>query len=586
MTQIFVASTLYGALTLTAAIDAAQFGPSGDGRRILVVCTNTEIPEVTTPLDAMEGFEPLRSRFDAVISWNEVIYPYHPSMWDPRGEDVPMWRELLGLRWDIADEGLELVVESIQVKPALTFCKIFRDARITVYADGLMTYGPTRNELPRDVHTRIRRTLYLDLIPGLRPLLLSEYQVPAEPVETAAVQGVFAELGEACAPALASLVPAAFPTGRSGAAMLLGQYLSSLGILTEEEEEGLHLRMFESAVDLGFTSVLFKPHPSAPQSLTESLVRRAGELNVDLLVLETPLLAEAVYGYIRPVVVIGCFSTGLFTARALYGIPAATVGVREVLRKLRPYPNSNRVPVTICEVALPDLEGNGFAEPDLLGSPEWVRDELTEYIAAVGYCMQAQRYPHLRERAVAYVTRVLPQLEVRPVLRMHFKPDLLHKLSLPGAPSEADIRAMERAKKAAGRQGGVQEKPAEEELTVGAFTERFEAGEFAVARRIGERILKERKPLDVLIGMARIFVRDDDFEQAKRMLSLAAMAGDERAMAWIKIAEVAALMGREGKPLRIFAAQEALRINPESAAAARLLKDRGARRVAKAMATG
>ncbi|MGW1256471.1 alpha-2,8-polysialyltransferase family protein [Streptomyces sp. NPDC002513] len=586
MTQIFVASTLYGALTLAAAIDAGQFGPSGAGRRILVVCTNTEIPEVTTPLDAMEGFEPLRSRFDMVISWNEVIYPYHPSLWDPRGEDVPMWRELLGLRWNIPYGALELVVESIQVKPALTFCKIFRDARITVYADGLMTYGPTRNELPRDVYTRIRRTLYLDLIPGLRPLLLSEYQVPAEPVETAAVQRVFTELAEACAPTLASSIPASFPSGRSGAAMLLGQYLSSLGILTEEEEEGLHLRMFESAVNLGFTSVLFKPHPSAPQSLTESLVRRADELGIELLVLETPLLAEAVYGYLRPVVVIGCFSTGLFTARAVYGIPAAAVGAREVLRKLRPYPNSNRIPITICEIALPDLEGHGFAGPDLLGSPDWVRDELTEYIATVGFCMQPQRYGHLRDRAVAYVTRVLPQMDVRPALRMHFKPDLLYKLSLPGAPSEVEMQEIQRAKKAAKGQDGDTAKPAVEELTVASFTEHLEAGEFGVARRIGEHILKERKPLDVLIGMARIFVGDDDLEQAKRMLSLAAMAGDERAMAWIKIAEVAALMGREGKPLRVFAAQEALRINPDSGAATRLLKDRGARKVAKAMATG
>jgi Alpha-2,8-polysialyltransferase (POLYST) len=586
MTQIFVASTLYGALTLAAAIDSGQFGPAQGSRRILVVCTNTEIPEVTTPLDAMKGFEPLRSRFDMVISWNEVIYPYHPSLWDPRGEDVPMWRELLGLRWNIAYGPMELVVESIQVKPALSFCKIFRDARITVYADGLMTYGPTRNELPRDVYTRIRRTLYLDLIPGLRPLLLSEYQVPPEPVQPAAVQRVFAELGEQCAPALAALIPAGFPSGRAGAAMLLGQYLSSLGILTEEEEESLHLRMFESAVNLGFTSVLFKPHPSAPASLTDSLVGRARELNVDLLVLETPLLAEAVYGYLRPAVVIGCFSTALFTARAVYGIPAAAVGAREVLRKLRPYPNSNRIPITICEVALPDLEGNGFSAPDLLGNPDWVRGELAEYVATVGYCMQSERYEHLRARAVAYVARVAPQMDVRPVLRMHFKPDLLYKLSLPGAPSEAEMAELEREKKARRGKDGAPERPGEEELTTASFTEHLEAGEFDTARQIGHLILKERKPMDVLIGMARIFVQDDDPEQAKRMLSLAAMAGDERAMTWIKIAEVAALMGREGKSLRVFAAQEALRINPESAAAARLVKGRGARKVAKAMASG
>ncbi|KPI10478.1 hypothetical protein OK074_0113 [Actinobacteria bacterium OK074] len=586
-TQIFVASTLYGALTLAAAIDGGQFGPAEGTRRVLAVCTNTEIPEVTTPLDAMRGFETLRSRWDAVISWNEEIYPYHPSMWDPRVEDVPMWRELLGMRWGLARGPLELVVESIQVKPALAFCKIFREARITVYADGLMTYGPTRNDLPSDVFTRIDRVLYLDLIPGLLPLLLSEYRVPSEPVDPHAVQRVFAEFGEACRPALQELIPPGFPAGMSGAAMLLGQYLSSIGLLTEEEEEALHLRMFESAVRLGFTSVLFKPHPSAPQSFTDSLVTRAAELGVQLLVLDTPLLAEAVYGQLRPVVVIGCFSTALFTARAIYGIPAAAVGAQEVLRKLRPYPNSNRIPVTICEVALPDLEGAGFNVPDLLGHPDWVRGELTEYIAAVGYCMQSGRYPQLRERAVAYITRVLPELDTRPVLRMHFKPDLLFKLSLPGAPSEAEMGALIRANRAKPIEGfQLPAEPTEEELSVDSFKERLEVGDVESARRIGEEILKKRKPVDVLIGMAHIFVREGDTEQTKRMLSLAAMARDDRAMIWIRIAEIAALMGKDGKALRTFAAQEALRINPESTAAARLVTARGARRVVRSMETG
>ncbi|MGD6755061.1 polysialyltransferase family glycosyltransferase [Streptomyces sp. BH105] len=586
--QIFVASTLYGALTLSAAIDAGQFGPVQGVRRVLVVCTNTEIPEVTTPLYAMGGFEALRPRFDMVVSWNDVIFPYHPSLWDPRVEDVPMWRELLGVRWQLPQAPMELIVESIQVKPALTFCKIFRNAQITVYADGLMTYGPTRNALPRDVHTRIRRTLYLDLIPGLRPLLLSEYGVPGEPVDPGAVQRVFGEFGQSCGRALAGLIPAGFPAGRSGSAMLLGQYLSSIGLLTEEEEEQLHLRMFEAAVNLGFTSVVFKPHPSAPQSFSDSLVLRARELDVQIVVLETPLLAEAVFGYVRPRVVIGCFSTALFTARAIYGIPAAAVGAREVLRKMRPYPNSNRIPVTICEVALPDLEGSGFAATDLLSDPLWIQQELAEYVATVGYCMQPERNPQLRERAVAYVARVLPQMEVRPVLRMHFKPDLLYKLSLPGAPSEAEWQAMEADKARRGKktQGGVKVKPSQESLTVDSFNEHLEADETDAARRIGEAILKDRKPMDVLIGMARIHVMEDDFEQAKRMLSLAAMSGDERAMTWIKIAEVASLLGREGKSLRVFAAQEALRINPESSAAARLVTARGARKAAKSMAPG
>src|SRR5690348_17927762 len=51
---------------------------------------------------------------------------------------------------------------------------------ITVYADGLMSYGPTRNKLGLLVDSRIDRLLHLDLVPGLRPMLLTEFGVPSE----------------------------------------------------------------------------------------------------------------------------------------------------------------------------------------------------------------------------------------------------------------------------------------------------------------------------------------------------------------------------------------------------------------------
>ena len=50
---------------------------------------------------------------------------------------------------------------------------------IDVYADGLMSYGPTRNKLDPLVGTRIGRLLHLDLVPGLTPLLLTEFGVRA-----------------------------------------------------------------------------------------------------------------------------------------------------------------------------------------------------------------------------------------------------------------------------------------------------------------------------------------------------------------------------------------------------------------------
>lgn len=166
MAQLFVASTFFGAMSLAAALDAGQFG-AADQRRILVVSNNALVPEVVPPLDAAPGFDVLRSRFGEVVSWNELLWPFHPSTWQPRQQERPLLNRLLRHYWDLAeDEPLHLVVESIQVPPARAFASVFDDAAITVYSDGLMSYGPTRESPPREVATRIDRVLYLDLVPG------------------------------------------------------------------------------------------------------------------------------------------------------------------------------------------------------------------------------------------------------------------------------------------------------------------------------------------------------------------------------------------------------------------------------------
>lgn len=249
-TQLFLASTLYGTATLAAALDSGCFSPAG--RRILVVTNNAAVPETTPSLDRQAGFERLRDRFDEVVSWNEAIAPFHPGGWSPRRDDVPLWERYLRLLWRLGDDDVELAVESIQVDPALGFCRIFPDAPVTVYADGLMSYGPTRTRIDPLVGTRIGRLLHLDLVPGLRPVLLTEFGVPARTVPADAFVKVLGELAGAAT---------AVPEVPDGPALLLGQYLSALDIFSPEEEEELHLRMVRGAVALGHRTVVFAPHP-------------------------------------------------------------------------------------------------------------------------------------------------------------------------------------------------------------------------------------------------------------------------------------------------------------------------------------
>ncbi|PWI17640.1 hypothetical protein DI272_28345 [Streptomyces sp. Act143] len=408
-TQIFCASTLYGAATLAAAIDSDLFDEAE--RRVLLVFNNSATPETTSPLDEMPGFEPLRSHFDAVLSWNEAIRPFHPGAWTPRADDIPLLERYLRLLWGLGDDRVELVLESIQVTPALTVAQLFTGAPVHVYADGLMSYGPTRNKLDPLVGTRVRRLLHLDLVPGLTPLLLTEFDVPAQVVPTGAFLKVLSELAETVA---------GLPLLPDNSALLLGQYLSALNILSAQEEEALHVRMLRGAVERGHRSVVFKPHPTAPARFSRALETEAEKLGVDLTVLDTPVLAEVLFEKARPALVVGCFSTALFTATEFYGLPVARVGTEPLLDRLTPYQNSNRVPAVLADAVLPDLEQRGGEEP-------LPAAELTDLVAAVGFTMQDRIYPARRATAERYLAEHL-----RPRTRRYFKKKRLTSLGLPG----------------------------------------------------------------------------------------------------------------------------------------------------------
>ncbi|MBH5336539.1 hypothetical protein IHE55_17870 [Streptomyces pactum] len=450
-TQIFFASTLYGVATIAAALDAEMF-PAAD-RRLLLVSNNAAVPETAPSLDEMAGFEQLRDRFDRVLSWNETIRPFHPGGWSPRGNDVPMWERYLRLLWGLGDDRVELVLESIQVDPALALARLFPDSPLEVYADGLMSYGPTRNKLDPLIGTRIRRLLHLDLVPGLKPLLLTEFGVEPEIVPTDTFTKVLSDLSHA--------VPdrelEALSTSAERPALLLGQYLSALNILTPEEEEELHVRMVRGAYALGHRNIVFKPHPTAPARWSRMLEKEAGELGAALTVVDTPVLAEVLYQRMRPALVVGCFSTALLTATTFYGLPAARLGTEVLLERLTPYQNSNRIPVTVVDALLPDLEDRAaVAAWTPASTAHAVRDkDLTGLVTAVGFAMQAQLYPQLRPAAERYLALSLDDHTWR-----YFKRRRLTALALPGAmPSQLGfIPRNETVRRVAKRARAVQRK--------------------------------------------------------------------------------------------------------------------------------
>ncbi|MCX5392741.1 alpha-2,8-polysialyltransferase family protein [Streptomyces sp. NBC_00094] len=410
-TQIFCASTFYGVATLAAALDSGCFGPAD--RRILLVTDNAAVPETTPTVQEAEGFERLRGRFDSVLSWNETISPLHPAGWTPRASDLPMLQRHLRRLWELGDDRVELALESPQVTPALAIAQLLPEAPVTVYADGLMSYGPTRNKIDPLIGGRMRRLLHLDLVPGLTPLLLAEFGAVPETVPAEAFTKVVEELSGPV-------------TGASdeGPALLLGQYLTALNLLTAAEEEELHLRMVRGAVARGHRRLVFKPHPTAPDSGSRTLVREAERLGAVLTVEDRPVLAEVLYREARPALVVGCFSTALLTARSFYGLPVARVGTGTLLERLTPFQNSNRIPLTVVDAVVPPLEEGGTDEP---GGPDPDVAALNDLVAAVGFAMQPKIRADLWEAAARHLSG--PHVERT---RHHFTRRRLTVLDLPG----------------------------------------------------------------------------------------------------------------------------------------------------------
>ncbi|MCB5181736.1 alpha-2,8-polysialyltransferase family protein [Streptomyces antimicrobicus] len=415
-TRIFLASTLYGVATLATALDCGAFPPAA--RQILLTSNNAAVPEVAPGIEEMPGFDRLRSRFDDVIDWNAAIAPFHPSAWAPRPDDVPLWERQLRALWGLGEDRVELVVESLQVSPAQALCRLFPGAAVDVYADGLMSYGPTRSKLDPQIGVRVRRVLHLDLVPGVEPLLLTEFGVPAERLPDAAFRKVLDELADDAVldadVAAAAERAAAAPRGP---ALLLGQYLCALDLLTAAEEEELHAAMVRGAHALGHREVVFKPHPSAPARSWGRAAAEADALGVRFTVAPGPGLAEVLYRRLRPALVVGCFSTGLLTAATLYGLPVARTGTGAVLARLTPYQNSNRIPLVLVDALLPDLADAPAVRAWTPPVPGQAGQGVAGLVAAVGFTMQpqllaarrgeAERYlaAHRDSRTWRYVTR-------------------------------------------------------------------------------------------------------------------------------------------------------------------------------------
>ncbi|PRB09950.1 polysialyltransferase family glycosyltransferase [Microbacterium sp. MYb62] len=428
MTQIFAVHSAYGLATAAAALDAGLLDPAGGvAERILVPFTSSRVPETAIGLAVDPVLVSLRARFDRIEPLEDLLGPLHPSAWQPADADLPMLERLLARAWHLDPHGLELFVQSPQVAPARTLMTLFPRARITIVGDGLMTYSPMRVRLPYAVAARVERVVHADVVPGVRPLVGSPAAeiVPVPPASFAAV------LRETDAGA------ADFEGDGVSTVLVLGQYLSALGLVTPAEEIELQRRLIDRAARWSPQCIVFKPHPAAPPLVTAAVRARATAHGVDFIEYRGTLAAEMLAERLDAVAVVAGFSTALPTVRTLFGRAIGSAGNDTVLAALTPFENSNRIPATLVDALTRDA--TPYADPA----------RLQLLIDAVGYAMQPEVAGHLRARAEELLVTLDADERGR-----YFTPQRLAELRLPGAPAEGALR---RVLRPAGGVGMVEE---------------------------------------------------------------------------------------------------------------------------------
>lgn len=430
MTRLFALHSAYGLATAVAAIDE---GLVEGADLVLVPFVSSTIPETVVGIGADPALRSLRARFDRVEDLGALLGPLHPSGWGPDPADHPLLERLLTRAWGIDPDDLELLVQSPQVAPARTLMSIFPRARLTIVGDGLMTYSPMRVALGHTVSARIGRVLHADVVPGVRPLVGGR-DADVQPVSVAAFRRVLLETdpGGAVTDAAGARLDDGTPT-----ALVLGQYLSALGMMTPREEVGLQRDLIDRTAEWSPARIVFKPHPAAPPQLTHAVRERALSQGREFVEYRGPLAAELLARRLDAVGVVAGFSTALPTVRALLDVPIGASGTASMLARLTPVENSNRVPMTIVDA---------LTRP---ASPFADADRMQLLVDAVGYTMQPEIAGHLRPRA----ERLLAGLD--PVERdRYFAPARLSTLRLPGAPAEGPLR---RAVRSAGGAGRIEE---------------------------------------------------------------------------------------------------------------------------------
>lgn len=228
--------------------------------------------------------------------------------------------------------------------------KLFFNADISLVFDGMMSFGPLRGDVfSEGLAKRIKHVYYEDLCSGVIPKYLPELSVTPEKIEV--------DYGT-------------ISTAGPKKILIALQSLSYSRIMSTEEEHAFYQKYISGIIRVFKDyEVFILPHPNNSSKIKDILNIR----NVTWLDNSKP--GEAYIQALNIGIVASVFSTLMFRASKMKA-KCFSFGTDELLLKLSPYENSNRIPVILSRYCFPC-----FDEIPTIGSRQEFIEGIISYKA-------------------------------------------------------------------------------------------------------------------------------------------------------------------------------------------------------------
>ena len=239
--------------------------------------------------------------------------------------------ELIEEQGIIIKDVKRLFIGLLSAKLYINFANLFFNAKISIFSDGMMTFGPLRGDIYKlNLDKRIDSLFYEDLCDGIVPKYLPEIKIKVKKIKVE-----YPPLDK----------------NDDNKVLIALQSLSYSRILNKEEEFCFYKKYINEICRLYCDKKIYiLPHPNNSSMLLKSIHGN----NIEYL--DNTLSGEEYVKKYGITTVASVFSTLMFRVRKM-GVKCFSFGTDEIYLKLSPFENSNRIPIILSRYFFPHFDG-------------------------------------------------------------------------------------------------------------------------------------------------------------------------------------------------------------------------------------